>query len=29
LAIASVEMSDGGWVGFLLDLTWRRFTRHG
>jgi hypothetical protein len=29
LVIASLEDSDGGWLGFLLDLTWCRFTRHG
>lgn len=27
-AIVSLE-SNGGWVNFLTDLTWCRFTRHG
>ena len=29
LVIASLEKSEGGWLGFLLDLTWCRFTRYG
>jgi hypothetical protein len=27
--IVSLETDDGGWVGFLIDLTWCRFTKHG
>jgi hypothetical protein len=27
--IASVEASPGEWVGFLIDLSWCRFTRFG
>lgn len=27
--IASLEAADGTWIGFLVDLTWCRFTRHG
>jgi len=26
--IASLETTHGTWVGFLVDLTWCRFTRH-
>ena len=28
-AIASLEGSRGDWFGFLIDLRWCRFTRHG
>jgi hypothetical protein len=27
--IASLEGREGGWVSFLVDITWCRFTRHG
>lgn len=27
--IASLEAQQSGWVGFLIDITWCRFTRHG
>jgi hypothetical protein len=27
--IASLELADGRWVGFLVDITWCRFTQHG
>ena len=27
--IASLEASSGQWVGFLIDLSWCRFTRQG
>jgi hypothetical protein len=27
--IASLEVPGGRWVGFLLDITWCRFTQHG
>jgi hypothetical protein len=27
--IASLEMPDAHWAGFLMDITWCRFTRHG
>ncbi len=27
--IASLESSDGTWLGFLLDLTWCRFVKQG
>ncbi len=27
--IVSLETDGGGWVGFLIDLTWCRFTKHG
>ena len=27
--IVSVEMSNGAWLGVLIDLTWCRFTKHG
>jgi hypothetical protein len=27
--IASMEAGDGAWVGFLIELTWCRFTRQG
>ncbi|MCH8922139.1 MAG: hypothetical protein IIA67_03190 [Planctomycetes bacterium] len=27
--IVSLETDEGGWVGFLIDLTWCRFTKHG
>ena len=27
--IASLEVPGGQWVGFLLDITWCRFTQHG
>jgi hypothetical protein len=29
LVIASLDQSDGGWLGFLLDVHRCRFTRHG
>ena len=27
--IASLEAEDGSWIGFLIELTWCRFTRQG
>jgi len=27
--IASLEAAEGEWIGFLLDLSWCRFTRQG
>jgi len=27
--IASLEAPDGQWNGFLIDITWCRFTQHG
>ena len=27
--IASLELSDAQWAGFLIDITWCRFTQHG
>jgi len=27
--IASLELPDGRWAGFLIDITWCRFTQHG
>jgi hypothetical protein len=27
--IASLESSKGQWLGFLIDLNWCRFTKHG
>jgi hypothetical protein len=27
--IASLESGNGRWLGFLIDLTWCRFNRHG
>ena len=27
--IVSLETAAGTWIGFLVDLTWCRFTRHG
>ena len=27
--IASVALSDGRWLGFLIDLRWCRFRKHG
>ena len=27
--IASLETENDSWVGFLIDLTWCRFTKHG
>jgi len=27
--IASMRRSDGNWIGFLLELSWCRFTQHG
>jgi len=27
--IASLEMQDSRWAGFLIDLTWCRFTQYG
>ena len=27
--IASVEAHDGQWIGFLIDISWCRFTEHG
>ncbi len=27
--IASLEMRDSHWAGFLIDITWCRFTQHG
>jgi hypothetical protein len=27
--VASLESFDGRWTGFLIDLTWCRFTHHG
>ena len=27
--IASLESGGGHWMGFLVDLTWCRFTKHG
>ncbi|MBN1911603.1 MAG: hypothetical protein JW818_17815 [Pirellulales bacterium] len=27
--IVSIEVSNGSWVGFLIDLTWCRFTKQG
>ena len=27
--IVSLETDDDGWAGFLIDLTWCRFTKHG
>jgi hypothetical protein len=28
-AIASLEIQNGGWAGFLIEIIWCRFTRHG
>ena len=27
--VASLPRTDGGWIGFLMDLDWCRFTRQG
>jgi hypothetical protein len=27
--IASLQMQESRWVGFLIDITWCRFTQHG
>jgi hypothetical protein len=27
--IASLELPEARWVGFLIDITWCRFTQHG
>ena len=27
--IVSIEVGNGSWVGFLIDLTWCRFTKQG
>lgn len=27
--IASLELQDAQWAGFLIDITWCRFTQHG
>ena len=27
--IASLESGNGHWLGFLIDVTWCRFTKHG
>lgn len=27
--IASLELQDSRWTGFLIDITWCRFTQHG
>jgi hypothetical protein len=27
--IASLQLQEGRWVGFLIDITWCRFTQHG
>ena len=27
--IASLQMAGGSWLGFLIDLGWCRFTKHG
>jgi hypothetical protein len=27
--IASIEAGNGSWLGFLVDLSWCRFTQHG
>ena len=27
--IASLEIQDSRWAGFLIDITWCRFTQHG
>ena len=29
LMIASLELPDSQWTGFLIDITWCRFTQHG
>jgi hypothetical protein len=29
LMIASLETSEQRWAGFLIDITWCRFTRYG
>ena len=27
--IASLETPGGDWIGFLIDISWCRFTQHG
>jgi hypothetical protein len=27
--IASLQLRDGGWIGFLINITWCRFTQQG